>query len=115
MKKNITLSTVLNFLSETFIYRVSMYVHNKDSFYEVTSFLSGYFLCIYKLENLEVEYLFQEWLQIKLKKQFNLHWSAYIYRALAKKNDALALDMLFELFKEFIKEINEEERVSKLE
>lgn len=78
-----------------------MYLIGND-YDSICTFLVGYSLGYREAANVDVAKAFQEWLQVKEKKHFSLHWSAYILNHMADNDKKKAQRILFKLLNRFI-------------
>lgn len=83
--------------------RKSMFIVD-TSYSSLVSFLIGYNFAIKKLNGSDFSAKFKDWLSIKYKTHFAVHWSGYILSQLSDGNEEIAERTLFALFEEFLKE-----------
>lgn len=82
--------------------RLLMHIPNR-SFYNLVCYINGYSICNAERNLYDISSEFGSWYYgTKLKMHNSLHWASHIYQILAKKNDDIAINLIFDLLEEFI-------------
>jgi hypothetical protein len=85
----------------------SMYLF-KDDYFVLVHFLIGYELALEE-ERLKLDIInFQSWFKQRIEKRNNVHWAIYIYEKMAFRDEAKAIELVFNLFEEYLENLSGE-------